>query len=293
MKGQPFFARYARWILACFALATPLIIYSAFQTVRSNTNKVEDWLPATFAETHDLAWFRKLFVADQFVLISWEGCRLGGDPADPGADSDDPRIERLAQMLVPTEIVEPQSEAVGSHPRYFGSVTTGRRVLEQLTAPPMNVPYALAVERLKGSLIGPDGRQTCLLVTLSDEELASLRKAIGRGSARRSVRSPMPGNRRYSAPSRRQFACSRCTRANWNRYENSACTADRTAWSSKARDAPGGNRLHWREARPNAHGRQRVGSTGALDFAKHGCWRKRAAGRAVCAGGMESADLLR
>lgn len=205
MKSPPFFARYAWWILACFALATPLIAYSALRTVRSNTNKVEDWLPATFAETHDLRWFRRFFVADQFVVISWEGCRLGGNPAEPGAEADDPRIERLAQRLVPSrrdtsrevrgshQQAESQSIADSSAGGYFTTVTTGRRVLDQLTSPPTNVPYDAAVERLKGSLIGPDGRQTCLVVTLSDESLADLRAAIGRGDTRMLRRNHVPG----------------------------------------------------------------------------------------------------
>lgn len=184
MKRRLFFARYAKWILACFALASPLIVYSAVHTMRSNSNKVQDWLPATFAETHDLAAFREFFAADQFVIVSWEGCRLGGNPADPNAAPDDPRIERLARMLTSSDLDDSPGPDAQIAPRFFGSVTTGRRVLEQLTSPPISVPHDVAVERLKGSLIGPDGRQTCLIVTLTDEALAHLRDAIGRGGTR-------------------------------------------------------------------------------------------------------------
>lgn len=196
MKGEPFFARNAKWIVACFVLATPLVLYASLQTVRSNSNKVEDWLPNSFKETHELNWFREHFVADQFVLISWEGCRLGGDPSVPGAEPDDPRIERLAKMLVPEESGasgDGESDRYRSAPRYFRSVMTGRRVLEQLTAPPALVPYDAAVERLTGSLIGPDRRQTCLVVTLTPLGVDNLRAVIGRGDTQLLRRNHRPG----------------------------------------------------------------------------------------------------
>ena len=73
------------------SVATPTI---AWMTI-SNTNKVADWLPKTFSETLELKWFRQHFVADQFVIVSWEGCELGDDPTLPDAKPDDPRIELL------------------------------------------------------------------------------------------------------------------------------------------------------------------------------------------------------
>ena len=94
-----FFARYALLILAGFALVTPFVLYGAFRAVRSNTNRVEDWLPKTYTETSELAWFRTHFVADQFIVISWDGCLLGDDPTIPGGKPDDPRIERLVSTL--------------------------------------------------------------------------------------------------------------------------------------------------------------------------------------------------
>ena len=191
-----FFSRFAALILAVVAVATPLLFYGAYRAVRSNTNKVVDWLPKTYVETGDLRWFREHFVGDQFVIVSWEGCRLGGDPRKEDAEADDPRIERLARMLVPRVGEDPQdspdspagAEAdspaglgdTGRH--FFKSVTTGRRLLDQLTAEPMNVRYDVAVKRLTGSLIGPDGRQTCVVVTLADEVLDDLHLVLGRSN---------------------------------------------------------------------------------------------------------------
>ena len=174
---KPFFARFAPWILVGILLLVPLLAWSASKAVQSNKNRVQDWLPMTFTETGELGWFRKHFVADQFVVVSWEGCELGDDPSLSDARPDDPRIEQLARLLVP----DPESPGSGEYGKYFKSVNTARRVLNRMTAPPLSIPYREAVERLKGGLIGPDGRSTAVVVMLSDQAIGDMRSAIGRG----------------------------------------------------------------------------------------------------------------
>src|SRR3990172_12904116 len=83
---KPFFARFSLPILMLFAFAAPLLIQGAQKAIKSNTNKVQDWLPKTFRETTELRWFRQHFVADQFVLISWDSCTLGGNLQLPHAE---------------------------------------------------------------------------------------------------------------------------------------------------------------------------------------------------------------
>lgn len=180
MTQRTFFSRMAWPILLLIGLATPFIVYSAYRTVRSNSNRVQDWLPKGYVETVDLKYFREHFLGDQFVLISWDGCKLGGDPADPDSEPDDPRIEKLAHALVPPD------DAPVRDPRlqYFKAVTTGRHLLSQLTGPPLNMRYAEALKRLQGLIIGPDGRQTCVMVSLTDDASNHLRELIGRGDTR-------------------------------------------------------------------------------------------------------------
>lgn len=188
--SKGFFARWAWPILILFWLASPLAFYGAFRAVRSNSNKVEDWLPDAFAETRQLNWFRKHFVADQFVIVSWDGCTLGGNPDHADAKPDDPRVEQFAAMIAPpgeVSTVEPPPETPGATAgasrniqHYFKSATTARRVLNQLIAEPSNVPYSKALERLNGAMIGPDGQQACVILTLSDYGKKHMREAIGR-----------------------------------------------------------------------------------------------------------------
>ena len=57
---------------------------------------------------------------------------------------------------------------------------SGPMLLDLLTREPLNVPYDEALERLKGSLIGPDGKQTCAVFVLSDVGKQSLKKTLAR-----------------------------------------------------------------------------------------------------------------
>ena len=196
-SNSSFYKRFAWLILLGFALATPVVFFGAAKAVSSNSNKVEDWLPAGFKETSELGWFREHFVGDQFVIVSWEGCQLGDRRQRDGL-VDDPRIEQLALMLVPNETNsssadsgdEPTERRATRYSHYFKSVMTARRLLDQLTAEPSGVPYDKAVARLTGSLIGPDGKQTCLIVTLSDEAISNFQGAIARGNTRLIGRKP-------------------------------------------------------------------------------------------------------
>ncbi len=190
-----FFDRFGRLILLFTVAMTPGVFYCAGKAVQSNVNKVEDWLPKTFNETKQLSWFREHFASDQFVVISWEGCKIGHLDGPEAIATDDPRIERLAQLLVPDrqpaemlkewDPVKPvpdewRSEAA----KYFKSVTTGRRVLEKLTADPLNLDAQEAAKRLQGSLLGPDGKQTCVVVSLHNEALGQLKTIMRTGQYR-------------------------------------------------------------------------------------------------------------
>lgn len=67
--------------------------------------------------------------------------------------------------------------------RLFKSVTTGPGLLSELTKEdgPLEGDVPEALRRLKGSLFGPDGKQTCLVVTLTDTAKKDVRRVLGRG----------------------------------------------------------------------------------------------------------------
>jgi predicted RND superfamily exporter protein len=176
-------------VLLATALLAPLVIFLALRAVASNKNEVSDWLPKSYEETKQLGWFREFFVADQFVVISWEGCSLG---ADPDGLEDDPRIEKLTDELRTVKL----DLGKGSEPTLaFSDVKSGRDLMRTLTSPPTSLSAEQAIERLKGTLIGPDGEQTCVLATLSNSSAEVLRKTVGRP-----VRAPLGLREEFVSP---------------------------------------------------------------------------------------------
>jgi predicted RND superfamily exporter protein len=166
-------------ILFLTFLITPLIFYAAGRAVVGNKNDVADWLPSNYEETKQLMWFREHFVADQFIILSWDGCELGDRYQEQ--KQDDPRIQQLADALLAQKLKLPDGREV----RCFKQVTTARNVLNELTAPPTELKYSDALNRLKGSLVGPNGTQTCLIATLDDATSGKLRQVIGRPITRK------------------------------------------------------------------------------------------------------------
>ncbi len=168
--GQPNYFLIA--MMAAFLVA--FIPRGTRKAIETNTNKAEDWLPPTYAESLDLQWFRDHFVGEQFALVSWDGCTLG----------DTEKLNRLARQLVPSEKVlakaDPESP-LHQRASWYKKVITGPGELERLTAPPLSLDYSDAVKRLEGALVGPpqldedgesmgnESRVTCLIVYLSEE----------------------------------------------------------------------------------------------------------------------------
>jgi uncharacterized protein len=210
-QSRTFYQRWSVAIVVVTLTMIPLTFYTAGRAIQSNVNRVEDWLPRSYQETQNLAWFRQHFASDQFIIISWQGCQLGyADDQVP----DDPRLERLAKLLVPrdslvSEISSDQTETAEANDvvaaadaipgsqlisvsqpddiarrKYFKSAVTGRHLLNRLTSPPLSLANSTAVGRLKGSMIGPDGKQTCLIVTLHKEALGELKQILGHGQRR-------------------------------------------------------------------------------------------------------------
>lgn len=80
MLKPTFFARRAILILVIVFFFVPFALRGARMAVQGMKNDVKDWLPKDLAETRDLEEFRKYFLGEQFVIVSWNGCY--GDEQD-------------------------------------------------------------------------------------------------------------------------------------------------------------------------------------------------------------------
>jgi len=152
---SPFFSRGSLLILMLVAFLLPWMSAGARQALRNNKNDVKAWLPANCEETSTFQWYRERFESDMFVLVSWEGCTL-----------DDPALGLLAKKLVPPE--DPEKSGPDAPIKFFKSAMTGKELLNQLVESQGMTPEE-AIARLKGFVIGPDGKQTCLLLTVCQE----------------------------------------------------------------------------------------------------------------------------
>jgi len=99
MEKPTFFARRALLILVVVFFFVPFALRGARMAVQGMRNDVKDWLPKDFAETRDLDDFRKHFLSEQFVLVSWDGCT---------GDKNDERfrlfVAKLSPQTPPTEL---------------------------------------------------------------------------------------------------------------------------------------------------------------------------------------------
>jgi len=130
----------------------PFSMWGVIETFRNANNNVSQWLPQHYEQTRTYQEFRRLFGSDDIAVISWEGCTL-----------DDERLEKLASHLVPP----PDERRPGDGSEWFEKVVTGSRALDSLMAGPSQLPREEALRRLEGTLVGPDHKTTCAVVTLS------------------------------------------------------------------------------------------------------------------------------
>lgn len=133
-----------RWPLVIALLAIlPWTVDAAWRSWLSNSNSVEDWIPAD----EQLSRFVGLFGSDELLMISWEGCTL-----------EDERIAEYAREL---------SSPDGSEPAYFRDVITGPRILDFYMAPPLEMSRQESLEHMQGWMVSPDGETTCLVALVS------------------------------------------------------------------------------------------------------------------------------
>ena len=147
--------RLALMVLLATILCLPLIGYGVHRTVKSNCNDVRQWLPSGIAETKEYDWFVERFGCDEMVAVSWPGCTV-----------EDERLDVVADAL--QEFTTSATSSTSSDlPDYFQRVTTGRQILAELTEPPLELSSSEAKARLAGTLVGPDGHCTGMLLQMS------------------------------------------------------------------------------------------------------------------------------
>jgi predicted RND superfamily exporter protein len=148
--------------IAALGAAAPWIARSAIAVLSVDATTPIEWVPATFPPRLAYDRFTADFESGDVVVASWPGCTLGS-----------PAIDRF--LAVATGSAAP-CDAAGQP--WFEGIATGQTALVRLTEPPLALDRALALERLRWVLIGPDGATTCLVIPFTRAGLADRRNAV-------------------------------------------------------------------------------------------------------------------
>jgi predicted RND superfamily exporter protein len=171
-------------LLGIYALILlPILVYGAVQALQSTNNSPIDWVDNSFAERRQYDQFVEMFGPGDSILVSWPACHWT-----------DERLDTLIDILRSgPQFCDAKEQS------YFHSVVCGRETLLRMTPEAEStfeqfssvesletesasvvaesvdrskMPLDVAIQRLKGTLIGQDGRLTCVICTLNAAGLA-------------------------------------------------------------------------------------------------------------------------
>ena len=151
-----------RMLALYLALSVPLVAWGAVRAMRMNANSPIDWVAPDYAPRVEFETFRQTFGSGDVVIAGWPGCRV-----------DAPQLDEITRSLREA----PAFRLAEGQPA-FEAVLSGRALVAALEAEPLAVDRAAAIDRLKGTLIGPDGATTCLVIAFRPEAVASRRELV-------------------------------------------------------------------------------------------------------------------
>ena len=164
--------RYRRQLvvgLIVMALLAIPAVYHSQLAIKSMRNRPADWVPDSIPVKAAFNDFSKRFDVSDLLLIAWPGSDVGSDSILLAAEtlsgiSETPDAKRLpasdAFYAEVDDICENETPLVWVH--------SGSEMVGQMTSSPSNLSDKSAVARLSGTLIGPDKKLTCLVISMSD-----------------------------------------------------------------------------------------------------------------------------
>ena len=156
-KGQRRFK-----ILLCYVLVlSPWIVFGAAESLKTGANSPLDWVDSDFAPRADYDHFSQLFGPSDVVVISWPGCTL-----------DNPHVDAFVGCLRASPVFFNNGEWL------FHRVVSGRETYSAFCRPPVALTSTVASDRLSGSLLGPDGKTTGVVIAFNAEGLKQRKRLV-------------------------------------------------------------------------------------------------------------------
>lgn len=154
--------RLANLSIVMILLLLPFVIHGAKQSVDGMRITPEQWVSASHPQRQLFESFRKEFEGNDVVYVAWEGCTV-----------DDPRLSQLRNELLSQNKLLNTNGVIP-----FQSVMTGADAIDSMQKPPLRLSREESIARLKGFLVGPDGRTSCAIIVLTYEGNEHRRESI-------------------------------------------------------------------------------------------------------------------
>jgi predicted RND superfamily exporter protein len=140
---------------------SPWMVPAAVGVIQVDATTPMEWVPPDFPARAAYERFTAEFESGDVVIASWDGCTLGA-----------PAITAFAAAASGPDTVDRHGD------RWFETVASGDLALARLVEPPLALERDEATERLRGVLVGPDGRKTCLVIPFTRAGLTERRAAV-------------------------------------------------------------------------------------------------------------------
>lgn len=145
-----------RLLLIYAALAVPWIIYGAICALETNANSPIEWVTSKFSARADYETFEAGFGPGDVVLLSFRGCTIANS-----------RLDEVVKRLR-----EDAAFFDADRNWLFDRVVCGRETYTRMTGKKDLFQPAEARRRLRGTLIGPDQKTTCVAIGFTPAGLA-------------------------------------------------------------------------------------------------------------------------
>ncbi|TWU60509.1 MMPL family protein [Rubripirellula tenax] len=167
-------------------LTIPAIVHS-HAAIQSLFNRPADWVPDSLTEKAEFNDFLDHFSVAELIMVGWEESDLGSPSLDAAAAVLKPLCDETYDAQSDADVVaalpNPAPQWIANVRQACGTATplhwahSGTETLDQLMEA-TSLKRDSAVTRLQGTLVGPDGMQTALVVSIADKGLAKRRFLI-------------------------------------------------------------------------------------------------------------------
>ena len=147
------YIRVSLLTLMAMGIAAIPVFWGSNQGVLTMYNAPLRWIPRDSVTRAGFNRFLAQFESHEMLLVSWPGCTV-----------DDLRLKEVGAALKAVR----DRRAASGEPELISEVLSGYTMLRMLRREPARLSRNVALDRMRGSLVGADGQTSCVVVTLTE-----------------------------------------------------------------------------------------------------------------------------